>query len=120
MPSSPLHTTFIFSGGSGGGKNEAFVNTGYGTYAGQGNVPTGAEKEKGTGYDEHGQVKTKFGTWQVGYDPVSGTTAVTAESEPGLLDAMGAEAAGLVVPPALMPRIVEQEHQQQQEQEDKD
>lgn len=40
------------------GFGDQFVNTGYGTYAGTGNVDTHAAEQSGTGYDEHGQVKT--------------------------------------------------------------
>ena len=97
----------------------ASPHAGYQTHDGQGNVPTGAQWEKGTGavrctrlgcwfmaagcccaarlssllvrrswcggckperpfvwaaagYDDHGQVKTAFGKFQVAYDPVSG------------------------------------------------
>jgi len=59
----------------------AFVNTGYGTYAGTGNVDSGAKEQKGTGYDAHGQVKTSFGKWHIDYDPVTGqaTTGTTCD-----------------------------------------
>lgn len=48
--------------------------TGYGT-DGIGNVETGYAQQEGTGYDEDGQVITKFGKWQVEYDPVTGKHA---------------------------------------------
>jgi len=57
---------------------------------GQGNAPTGAEEMKGTGYDEHGQVKTQFGKWSISYDPVTGTATTGVTSNyvfpPGHLD----------------------------------
>ncbi|KAL4859101.1 hypothetical protein ACK3TF_000876 [Chlorella vulgaris] len=59
-------------GGSGGNFSRDLTYTGYGTHDGKGNVPTGAQFEKGTGYDEHGQVATSFGKWKVAYDPVTG------------------------------------------------
>lgn len=72
------------------GFGDKFVNTGYGTYNGQGNARTGAEEMKGTGYDEHGQVKTSFGKWHISYDPATGTatTGVTSiyDFPPGHLD----------------------------------
>ncbi|KAH7618943.1 hypothetical protein NADE_005791 [Nannochloris sp. 'desiccata'] len=72
------------------GFGDKFVNTGYGTYNGQGNARTGAEEMKGTGYDEHGQVKTQFGKWPISYEPVTGTatTGVTSNYDfpPGHLD----------------------------------
>ena len=49
------------------------TRAGYGTHDGQGNVPTGAQYQHGTGYDPAtGQVKTAFGKWPVSYDPVTG------------------------------------------------
>ncbi len=57
------------------GFGEKFVNTGYGTYSGAGNAKTGSEDMKGTGYDEHGQVKTQFGKWPISYDPTGLGTA---------------------------------------------
>jgi hypothetical protein len=61
------------TGGDGSFEGDAFVDTGYGTQSGAGNVPSGAPQRKGTGYDGHGQVKTSFGKWPVKYDPVTGT-----------------------------------------------
>jgi hypothetical protein len=57
------------------------VNTGYGTYDGRGNVRTGAEDTTGTGFDEHGQVNTKFGKWPISYDPVTGTATAGVTSD---------------------------------------
>lgn len=58
------------SGSECGGCLHAAV-AGYGTHDGQGNVPTRAPFEKGTGYDSRGQVATSFGKWPVAFDPVS-------------------------------------------------
>ena len=68
-------------GGDSGFGSDQFVSTGYGTYSGAGNTQTGAEKQQGTGYDEHGRVKTSFGRWKIDYDPVTGAaqTGVTAQ-----------------------------------------
>lgn len=58
---------------------------------------------EGTGYDEHGQVKTKFGRWPISYDPVTGTAnaGVTEgyhfpAEESGALGAMQVDFGGLV------------------------
>jgi hypothetical protein len=45
----------------------------------------------GTGFDEHGQVKTKFGKWNISYDAVGLGTATTGTTSnydfpPGHLD----------------------------------
>jgi hypothetical protein len=69
------------AGGDGGFEREAFVDTGYGTQAGGGNVPSGAASRKGTGYDERGQVKTSFGKWPVKYDPVAGTAVPEEDAQ---------------------------------------
>jgi hypothetical protein len=69
-----------------------FVDTGYQTHDGQGNVPTGAQWEKGTGYDEHGQVKTAFGKFQLAYDPVTGMAVDNVTS--GYTFPAGGEAGG--------------------------
>ncbi|KAL4458971.1 hypothetical protein ABPG75_013836 [Micractinium tetrahymenae] len=64
---------------------------GYGTHDGQGNVPTDAPYQKGTGYDEHGQVATSFGKWPVAYDPVTG---MAVEHVTGKYDMGGADVGG--------------------------
>ncbi|GAB4823345.1 hypothetical protein N2152v2_010391 [Parachlorella kessleri] len=65
-------------GGGGSGFGRSSINTGYGTHDGKGNVETDVRSEEGTGYDESGQVKTGFGKYPIGYDPVTGTaTAMT-------------------------------------------
>ena len=64
------------AGGDGGFRGEKFTDTGYGTHSGAGNVPTGAERTKGTGYDAHGQVATAFGHWPIKFDPMTGTASV--------------------------------------------
>lgn len=69
----------MFPGGHEWKQEEKFVNTGYGTYLGTGNVETGAEHEKGTGYDEHGNVKTEFGHWKINHDPLTGTVVYPHE-----------------------------------------
>jgi hypothetical protein len=84
-PSSPvaaaLHPTphaarVCRAGGDGGFQGEQFTDTGYGTHSGAGNVPSGAERTRGTGFDAHGQVATAFGHWPIKYDPVTGTASV--------------------------------------------
>jgi hypothetical protein len=56
------------------GGDKPFVNTGYGTHWGSGNVENqDVRHEKGTGYDSRtGQVKKPGGKWPVQYDPVTG------------------------------------------------
>lgn len=71
----------IGDGGGRGDQNPNFVNTGYGTHDGSGNVRTGAEDQEGTGYDQKGQVKTAFGTWGVTVDPVTGAATLPAGAE---------------------------------------
>ena len=59
------------AGGGGGEKTGRAVD--FSAYAeGAGNVETGTWAQEGTGFDEHGQVKTHFGSWGVAYDPVTG------------------------------------------------
>ncbi|KAL4431612.1 hypothetical protein ABPG77_001454 [Micractinium sp. CCAP 211/92] len=79
-------------GGGGGRAPGGFTDTGYGTHDGQGNVPTKAPFQRGTGYDEHGQVSTSFGKWPVAYDPVTGMAVahVTGKYDMGGADVGGA------------------------------
>lgn len=80
----PLHGLGLPPAGSpggGGGKEGAGRAVDFSGYAeGAGNVETGTWREEGTGFDEHGQVKTRFGNWGVAYDPVTGaaTRGVTS------------------------------------------
>lgn len=85
-----------FTGPPDPGFGDKFVNTSYGTSHGEGNVPTGAERQRGTGYDQHGNVVTSFGRWPIEFDPVTGTArVVTSRVEAGALDPL----AGGAVPP---------------------
>ncbi|PSC76696.1 acetylcholinesterase precursor [Micractinium conductrix] len=87
----------VGEGGGGGWQGSDFTDTGYGTHEGAGNVPTGAQWQKGTGYDEHGQVATSFGRWPVAYDPVTG---MAVENVTGAYDMGGAEGVGDMSLPA--------------------
>lgn len=54
-------------------------------------MPSGAQYQKGTGYDDKGQVVTSFGKWPVAYDPVTG---MAVENVTAGYDMAGADVGG--------------------------
>eukprot|EP00887_Chlorella_sp_A99_P006682 scaffold3.g6682.t1 len=89
---------------------------GYGTHDGAGNVEDDSVRhQEGTGWDPAtGQVKTRFGHWSVGYDPVTGlategvTTGYSVPQEAadtgrsvGMADISAAAPGAATIAPAL-------------------